>query len=258
MDLGLSARVALVAGGASGCGFAIARELAREGARVVLTSRHQDKVDRAVGELTGEGLPVAGIAADMGIAGDCARMADEARRLFGDPDILVMNPPGPRSIARGFEATPDAEFRDAYEQWVMSLVMLTRQVLPAMKARRWGRIVDIGSVGMKTPHLHDLMYLQNTRVAVNGVMKTLAHEYGAYGITANTIATGPFLTEVSRAYMEQGDAQSGEAMIGMTALGRWGQPEEMGAVVAFLCSERASYVTGITMRVDGGYTHSLF
>jgi 3-oxoacyl-[acyl-carrier protein] reductase len=102
------------------------------------------------------------------------------------------------------------------------------------------------------------MYTSNTRVAVVGVMKTLAHEYGSYGITANVIATGPFLTGRSRAYMRDAGALTEAQMVAATAMGRWGRPDEMGAVVAFLCSTRASYVSGETIRVDGGYSHSMF
>lgn len=258
MDLGLSDKVAVVAGGASGCGLAIAEELAKEGARVVLSSRDSNKVDTAAAGIRASGAEALGIAGDMAVKADATRIVEEARRVFGDPDILVVNPPGPGARSRGFENTPDEEFRDANEQWVMSFVFLAREVLPAMKRKRWGRIVNVGSIGMKVPHLADPMYAQNTRVGVVGVVKTVSHEYGRDNITANTIATGPFMTELTRSYLADAGALSEDHMIGATAMGRWGKPEEMGAVVAFLCSERASYISGETIRVDGGYTHNLF
>lgn len=247
-----------MAGGASGCGLAIAEELAAEGARVVLSSRDARKVDSAVAGIGALGGQVAGAVGDMADKAAVGHIVEQARQAFGDPDILVVNPPGPAARSRGFENTPDEEFRDANEQWIMSFVFLAREVLPAMKRRRWGRIVNIGSVGMKVPHLSDPMYAQNTRVGVVGVVKTISHEYGSCNITANTIATGPFLTDLSRSYMDDDGALSEDHMIGATAMGRWGNPAELGAMVAFLCSTRASYVSGETIRVDGGYTHNLF
>jgi 3-oxoacyl-[acyl-carrier protein] reductase len=257
MDLGLHDKVAIIAGGSRGCGFGIAAELAKEGASVLLSGRDPTRVAGAVARIRADGGKAAGVAADMLVKADAVRIADEARKRFGDPDILVVNPPGGER-ARGFEGTSDEQFRAANEHWIMSLVYLTREVLPSMKAKRWGRIVDIASIGVKTPHLEDPMYTSNTRVGVVGVVKTLAHEYGKYNITANTIATGPFLTELSKSYMADAGALSEEHMVAMTAMGRWGRPDEMGAVVAFLCSERASYVSGETIRVDGGYSHSMF
>jgi 3-oxoacyl-[acyl-carrier protein] reductase len=257
MDLGLANKVAVVAGGSRGCGRGISQALSREGAAVVLSGRDASTVDAAVTHIRGQRGKVAGVVADMATAAGAASIVAAARSVFGDPDILVVNPPGPARL-RGFENTPDDEFRSGHEQWVMTLVRLAREVLPAMKARGWGRIVDIASVGVKTPHLQDPMYSQNTRVAVVAVIKTLAHEYGRHGITANVIATGPFLTELSRDYMRDAGALSEQQMVASTAMGRWGRPEEMGDVVAFLCSVRASYVSGETIRVDGGYSHSMF
>jgi 3-oxoacyl-[acyl-carrier protein] reductase len=138
-------------------------------------------------------------------------------------------------------------------------VYLVREVLPAMKQKRWGRLLNIGSVAMKVPHLEDPMPSTNTRVAVNGLMKTLAQEYGPYNITANVIATGPFDSELSRQYRASGTGIKTETWYHkMLPVGRWGRPEEMGALAAFLCSERAGFITGETIRIDGGYTKSLF
>jgi 3-oxoacyl-[acyl-carrier protein] reductase len=257
MNLGLDAKVAIVAGGARGCGLGIATALAEEGAAVVLSGRQAGAVEAAVEKIRVAGGRVRGVVADMSSPTGPAAIVGAARDAFGEPDVLVVNPPGPPR-SRGLETTPDDEFRTAHELWVMSLVRLTREVLPEMKRRGWGRIISIASIGIKTPHLEDPMYTSNTRVAVAGVIKTLAHEYGRYGITANTIATGPFLTELSRDYMADAGALSEQQMMSMTALGRWGRPDEMGAVVAFLCSSKASYVSGEAIRVDGGYSSSLF
>jgi len=127
-----------------------------------------------------------------------------------------------------------------------------------MRAKRWGRIINVASVGVKTLHLKDPMYFANMRVEAVSITKNVAKEFGREGVTANVIATGPMLTERSKRYMEAAAARKEDEMISDTAVGRWGDPEDMGAVVAFLCSDRAGYVTGETVRVDGGYSHSLF
>ncbi|HTZ69131.1 MAG TPA: SDR family oxidoreductase [Acetobacteraceae bacterium] len=257
MDLGISGKVAVVGGGSRGCGLAISAALAREGARVVLTGRQAAIVAAAVAGIRAAGGEAHGVVADLTRKPDAARIAAEARRVFGDPAILVVNPAW-SDRTRGFAQTTDEQFQRGNDIWIMSVVYLLRELLPAMQAAKWGRVVVMGSIAMKEPHVEDPMYLGNTRVAAAALIKTLAHEYGRQGITANTIATGPFLTELSRSYMQDEGAYTEDAMMSLTAMGRWGRPEEMGDVVAFLCSERASYVSGETIRVDGGYGHSLF
>jgi 3-oxoacyl-[acyl-carrier protein] reductase len=257
MDLGIRDKVALVAGGSRGCGLGIAQELAREGAAIVISGRGHDAVEEAVASIRETGARAHGVVADMSNEAQACRIVEEARSAFGPPDILVVNP-RPASVVQGFDAIDDDAMRDSYETWVMSLVHLARPLLPDMVARKWGRIIYMGSIGLKMLHLDDPMYAQNTRVAAAAVIKTLSHEYGKFGITANTIATGPFMSELALSYMAKQGALTEEHMLAMTALGRWGTPEEMGAVVTFLCSTRASYVSGETIRVDGGYTHNLF
>lgn len=256
MDFGIGGKVALVGGGSRGCGLGVSKALAAEGVHVFLTGRHQDHVDEAVAELRAAGGTADGMVADMANPAAAEGIVAEATARLGAPTILVLNPK-PASLSRGFDQMTADDFREATDIYVVSTVALVRAVLPAMKAAQWGRIVNLGSVGMKVLHLDDPMYAQNTRVAAAAVMKTMAHEFGAFGITANTIATGPFMTGLTREYQEGGGLGS-DQVLGMTASGRWGTPEEMGAVVAFLCSRQASYVTGETIRVDSGYTHSLF
>jgi 3-oxoacyl-[acyl-carrier protein] reductase len=257
MDLGLNDKVALVAGGSRGCGLAIASELAREGCAVILTGREPEHVERAVAGIEKDKGRVHGIVGDMSDEADATRIAAEAAARFGSPDILVINPPS-ASQARLLAGVSDEDLRRAFEIWVLSITYLARPLLPAMIEKGWGRIIYIGSIGMKMLHLEDPMYAQNVRVAAAGIIKTMAHEYGRSGITANCIATGPFLTDLTRSYMEADEALSEDHMLGATAAGRWGRPEEMGAVIAFLASTRAGYVSGETIRVDGGYTHNLF
>jgi 3-oxoacyl-[acyl-carrier protein] reductase len=256
MDIGIAGKVAVVAGGSRGCGLGIAKALAAEGAAVFLSGRQPDVVAQAVEAIRAAGGRADGVAADMVDPDGAGAIIEGARAAFGDPDILVVNPPS-ASQARSLAEVDDAAFQQANEIWVMSLVRLARLALPAMQARGWGRIVYIGSIGMKVLHLDDPMYAQNVRVAAAAVVKTLAHEFGRHGVTANTIATGPFYSGLSKDYMEGGGLDEA-VMLAQTAAKRWGASEEMGAVVAFLCSKPASFVTGETIRVDSNYAHSLF
>ena len=264
MDLGLADKVAVVAGGSRGCGLGIATALAEEGARVVLSGRQAPIVEAAAAGIAAAGGAALGVVADMTVKADARRIVAEARRAFGDPDILVVNSPGPvpdrkTNRWRGFENCSDEDFLEIHQMFVMSVVYLTREVLPAMRASGWGRLLNIGSIAMKVPHLDDPMPATNTRVAVAALMKTLAQENGPYGITANTIATGPFDSELSREYRASGTGVKSEDWYRkMLPVGRWGRPDEMGALAAFLCSRQAAFLTGETIRIDGGYAKSLF
>lgn len=257
MDLGLRGKIAIVAGGARGCGRGISEELASEGACVVLTSRQAGLAEAAAADIRGRRAEALGLVADMANRDDVARVVEATRAAFGDATIMVVNPAA-AGRPRGFENISDDLFSAGLDAWLHPVTMLARELLPAMKTARWGRVVAIGSVAMKTPHLSDPMYLGNIRVAVAAFIKTFAHEFGKIGITANTVATGPFLTELSTSYMADAGAYSETEMMAQTAMGRWGTPKEMGALVAFLCSARAAYISGETIRIDGGYSHSLF
>jgi 3-oxoacyl-[acyl-carrier protein] reductase len=264
VDLGLQGRVAIVAGGSRGCGRGIAEVLAEEGANVLLTGRVPEVVKATVEGIRSTGGTVAGVVADMTVKAQAVEIVDAARQEFGEPDILVVNSPGavPDPITnrwRGFENCSDEDFLEIYQSFIMSTVYLTREVLPQMRERNWGRLVNIGSIAMKVPHLEDPMPATNIRVAVAALMKSLSHENGPYGITANTIATGPFDSELSREYRASGTGiKTKEWYEAMLPVGRWGRPEEMGFLVAFLCSHQAAFITGETIRIDGGYTKSLF
>ena len=264
MDLELNGRVAVVAGGSRGCGRGIAEVLAAEGAHVVLSGRLPDVVATAVDGIRSAGGSVAGVVADMTMEDGAAAIIETTRKEFGPPEILIVNSPGavPDRLTnrwRGFDNCSDDDFLEIYQNFVMSTVYLCREVLGDMRERRWGRLVNIGSIAMKVPHLEDPMPATNIRVAVAALMKTLSHENGPFGITANTVATGPFDSELSRDYRASGTGvKTKEWYDAMLPVGRWGQPVEMGYLVAFLCSPKAAFVTGETIRIDGGYTKSLF
>lgn len=264
MDLGLTGKVAVVAGGSRGCGRGIAQTLAAEGARVLLSGRQPEAVNACVEAIRAAGGNAAGVVADMTVKAGAQQIIAAAQEAFGAPEILVINSPGPvpdRATHRwrGFENCSDDDFLCVYQDFVMSVVYLTREVLPEMRRRQWGRLLNIGSIAMKTPHLDDPMPATNTRVAVAALMKTLSQENGPHGITANTIATGPFESELSRDYRASGTGvKTDEWYRKMLPVGRWGRPDEMGSLAAFLCSTHAAFLTGETIRLDGGYTKSLF
>ncbi len=182
----------------------------------------------------------------------------EATAAFGAPDIAVFNVYGP--VVQGFDDASDDDFLVAYNDMVMSLIWMVREVVPAMKERQWGRLVTIGSTCVKQPHRElPLATANTTRVAAVGLNKTLSADLGPYGITVNTLATGGFATERFDSYMRRraedaGDNYDPEAARKRpkTPVGRLGYPEEMAAVAIFLCSTVASYVTGQTIAVDGG------
>jgi 3-oxoacyl-[acyl-carrier protein] reductase len=264
MDLGITGKVAIVAGGSRGCGRGTAEALAAEGARVVIVGRQADIVARATDEIRAEGGTVHGVASDMTTEAGVADILDRTREIFGDPDILVVNSPAPDRRSpehtRGFDNCADEDFLASYDNFVLSQVRLARGVLPAMKERGWGRLLNIGSIAFKTPHQEDPMPATDAgRGGIPSLMRILAHECGPFGITANTIATGPFDSELSRQYRATKPEVKTDAWFrAMLPVGRWGEPIELGWLAAFLCSERAAFLTGEVIRLDGGYTKSLF
>jgi 3-oxoacyl-[acyl-carrier protein] reductase len=264
MDLGIAGKVALVSGGSKGIGQAIATELSREGARVVVAARGREAVDSTVAAIRAAGGTAQGAYADMTTKPGVEAAVDEARRTFGEVDIAINNVYGPTHGR--FDETTDDNFREAYEHIVMSAVYLARAVIPSMKQKGWGRIVSIGSICVKEPHRELPLTTANvTRVGTTALNKSLSEELGRFGITVNSLATGGFFTDRYRSYFERRAHERGEVFDDAKAMiddevpvGRLGRPEEMAAVCAFLCSTRASYLTGQTVVVDGGRVRTLW
>jgi len=255
MDLKLAGKIALVAGGARGCGLAISQELAREGVKVLLTGRHADIVEAAVKAIRDEGGVVEGLVGEMDSEAGARAMVQRTREAFGDPGILVFNPPSPR-LVDSWENIDLEDYDDAHRKFSMALVYLLREMVPAMKANRWGRVINVSSI-VKTPHLHSPMYHHNMRVASVSITKTLSFEMARFGITANSISPGAFRSALSAEYLDR--LGQSEAVVEMhTPMQRMGLPEEMAGLVAFLCSDRAAFISGETIRVDGGASVSLF
>ena len=262
MDLGLKDRVALVAASSRGLGKACALELAREGAEVVICSRDPEHLAAAAGEITSAtGAQVLPVEADLTDHAQISNLVTQTMDLFGRIDILVTNNGGPP--AGFFDDFEDEAWLEAHQLTLLSAVRLIRAVLPAMRARKWGRIINITSVSVKQP-IDNLLLSNVYRPGVIGLAKTLSAQVAADGITVNNVAPGYTRTgrvlELAQARAASGDQTVEAVLADRTAnipMRRMGEPAELAALVAFLASERAAYITGATIQVDGGYVTSL-
>jgi 3-oxoacyl-[acyl-carrier protein] reductase len=250
MDLGIDGRVALVLGASRGIGRGIAAALAREGARVAIASRTLETLERTAAEIDGEVRPFVADTADLE---RLERLPSEVEAALGPVDILVTNTGGPPP---GDALDADVEaWREAYESLILAPRVLIGAVLPAMRERGWGRIVNVGSSSTKQP-IPGLTLSNSHRPGLVGFLKTLAREVAADGVTVNDVATGRFATERLAANWGGWEEMERGAAKGVPA-GRLGHPDEYGDLVAFLSSERAAYVTGASIPIDGSLLHSV-
>ena len=249
MELGIEGRTALVMGASQGIGRGIAASLAREGARIAIASRSRERLERAAREIVGEVVPFVADANDLDrLAGLPAEVAE----ALGPVEILVTNTGGP-PLGRALEHPAD-EWDAAYRTLVLAPRTLVDAVLPGMRERRWGRIANVASSSVREP-IPGLALSNAHRMAAVGLFKTLAAEVAGDGITVNTVATGRFATQ--RAADNAGSLEAAEERArSEVPAGRLGTPEEHGDLVAFLCSERASYLTGAVIPLDGGLLRS--
>jgi 3-oxoacyl-[acyl-carrier protein] reductase len=262
MDLGLKDKVALVAASSQGLGRAVAEELAAEGASLVLCARDAQTLDQtatAIAERSN--TRVLAVPADVTITDDIKRLVDAGIERFGRIDILVTNAGGPP--AGRFEQLTPEQWEQAIRLTLLSAVELTRQVLPGMKERRWGRILNITSIAVKQP-VENLLLSNSLRAGLTGFARTLANEVAADGITVNNVLPGYTRTErldELAVMMAEKQGISPSEFRGKweqeIPMRRLGEPREFAAVVAFLASERASYITGTSIQVDGGWIKSL-
>ncbi len=263
MDLGLKGRVALVTAASRGLGKAIAYELAREGADVAICARGKEQLKRTAKEIARDtGTRVLAVAADVTVTREVLELIDAVVKRFGRLDVLVNNaggpPPGPSLTFS------DEDWRRAVELNLLSAVRLTRAAVRHMQANGWGRIINLTSVSVKQP-IADLVLSNAARTGVIGFAKTLALELAPEGITVNSVCPGFTRTErvleLAQARAEREGVAVEEVLAGyerQIPAGRMGQPEELAALVAFLASERAAYITGVAIQVDGGYVRGLF
>ena len=261
MDLGLGGKVALVAASSRGLGRAVAEELAREGARVVVCARGDAALHETAAAIRALGAEVEAIVGDVSNPADVLRIVESATRAFGRIDVLVTNGGGPP--AGPFESHSADAWREAVRQNLDSVVELTRAVLPGMKERRWGRIINVTSIAVKQP-VDNLILSNSVRAAVTGFARTLANEVAPFGITVNCVMPGYTRTQrvdelAARNATLRGTSAEAQVAVweGQIPMGRLGRPDEFAAMVAFLASERASYTTGASIPVDGGWIRSL-
>ena len=261
MDLGLTGKIALVAASSRGLGRAVAEELAREGMHLVLCARGDAALRETADAIRGGGGRVVHVAADLGDPAERARVVDAAMREFGRVDVLVTNSGGPP--AGPFESHAPAAWAEAVRQNLDSVVELTRAVLPGMKERRWGRIINVTSIAVKQP-VDNLILSNSIRAAVTGFARTLANEVAAFGITVNNVMPGYTRTQrvvdlAARNATLRGTSPDAEQRVweSQIPMGRLGEPSEFAAMVAFLASERASYTTGASIPVDGGWIRAV-
>lgn len=262
MDLGIAGKVALVCGSSAGLGRAIADALAAEGCRVAVNGRDQERLNHAVALLAQRHeTEIAGFRADVSVPAQTTDLVDQVRQRFGSLDILVCNAGGPS--AAPFERTPPEHWQAALDLNLLSTVHLCRAAVPLMRERRWGRIICLTSVAARQP-IAGLILSTTARAGVLGFSKCLSDELAGEGITVNAVCPGYMHTDRVTDLVAQRAAQTQRSthqiLAGYVAdipAGRMGEPEELAAAVAFLASEKAGYITGVALQVDGGYIRSI-
>jgi 3-oxoacyl-[acyl-carrier protein] reductase len=251
MDLHLTDKIAFVAASSNGLGKSVAIELAKEGARVIICGRNPDTLNKAKAEIEKFGN-VFGIAGDLTNNIDRDRIINTVLEKYKHVDVLITNTGGPPT-GKFEELTPE-DWDTAYQQLLVSAASLIRGFLPGMKTRQWGRIITITSQAVKQP-VDNLILSNSIRASIVGLVKSLSNELGGYNITVNNVMPG--YTQTARLDRL---IQNNPTVANVTKeipLGRFGQPDEFAAAATFLASERASYITGVSLAVDGGWIKSI-
>ncbi len=262
MDLGIEGRVAAVGGASSGLGKAIAWALAREGARVAICARDADRLTRTAAALErASGSEIFPFPVDLSTPTGPVDFIQNTVKQFGKLDILVTNAGGPPATVSS--NTPPEAWGEALELSLLSTIRLAQTALPYMRRARWGRIVCITSVSVKSP-LRGMVLSNTVRPGVVGYAKTVAEEFAQDNITVNVVCPGYMATDRVTELAEQRAAEAGKSvkdimatLVGNIPAGRMGDPKELGDLVAFLASDRAGYITGTTLQIDGGYVRGL-
>jgi NAD(P)-dependent dehydrogenase (short-subunit alcohol dehydrogenase family) len=244
----LAGKTALVTGGSKGLGKAMARGLAEVGADIVISSRHENELKPALDEiLKGTGRKGRYVVADMSRRADVDRLAKSALELTGHVDILVNN--AGTNVPQPIDQIKDEDWNSVMDINFNSIMWLTRALVPQMKQRRWGRIIHISSV-MAFVSKEGRNVYSATKAALVGIARSMALDLGPSGITVNCIAPGPFLTDLPGTLLSKAEK---DAFAQRTAVGRWGEPNELVGPLLLLATDAGSYITGETIVVDGGY-----
>ena len=263
MELGIKNKVAIVCASSQGLGKATALGLAKEGAKVVIFARHKKDIDEtahAISSVTdSEVLPMV---ADVTKAEDIQKVVKTTVEKFGTVHILVNNAGGPP--VANFAELSDDMWMNGVNLTMMSLIRMTREVIPHMLKNKWGRIINITSLTAKQP-INDLIISSTLRPGILGLAKILSNQYSKFGILVNNVCPGHYLTQRQEEIIKKRSTErniTAEEYIQQHSneipIGRFGKPEELANMIVFLCSERASYVTGSTISVDGGLVKGLF
>jgi 3-oxoacyl-[acyl-carrier protein] reductase len=262
MDLGLAGRVALVTAASRGLGLASAKALAAEGTSLVICARGVRQLEQAAGELRTMGARVEALQMDVSQPEAAEQLVNLVKQKYGQLDVLVNNAGGPPP--GGFAKVGDSDWERAFQQTLMCAVRLVRQALPMLTASGRGRVINLVSTSVKQP-IDDLILSNSLRLAVIGFAKTLSREVAGSGITVNCVLPGIILTDRQRELRGADAARRGisfetaiEEVGRSIPAGRIGQPEEVGALVAFLAGAQAAYITGTSIQVDGGLVIGLF
>ncbi len=261
MDFRIKGKVALVCGASKGIAYATAEELAKEGCSLAICSRDADAINAAASHLRAFGVPVLAIVADLSTIEGIESVVRETHSEYGHVDILIANTGGPPT---GPAMEHDwAAWTKASELLLRSAVELTRAFVPGMRERKWGRVISITSKAVKEP-VPSLVLSNSLRAAVTGYLRTLSNEVAADGVTVNTVLPGFTATErlekLAEANMQRTGASKDSVYAGwvaQTPAGRLGQADELAATIAFLASDRAGFITGQAILVDGGAVNTL-
>ena len=254
MELGLKNKVAFIAASSQGLGKSVAHDLSQEGARIIICGRNKENLEKTKQEIENKNnTEVLALAGDLSVVAERDHIIKTVLQSYPAVDILVTNTGGPPSGK--FEDFTQQHWDKAYNDLLLSVVGLVNGFLPGMKAKRWGRIISITSMAIKQP-VNNLVLSNAVRVSVAGLMKTLANELAQYNITVNNVMPGYTETDRLKQLIESNPSFS--SVKNEIPLGRFAQPEEFAAAVTFFASQRASYITGVSLAVDGGWTKGVF